>query len=595
MILLRIMRAINRIVGITVLAMCWASAYAHDRAHPLAPPDRSSPRATLTNFLALMDRAYTHWTSESDTDDDRFEREAISRVAHQFFDLDEVAPSVRRNVGRETAVYMKEVLDRIELPPWDQIPDAAMLAATPGMKQWTIPQTEIVLVQLTEGLHQGQWVFSSETDERAPEFYRRVQHLAYKPGASAGLYQLFVSEPGWMIPRGLIRALPEWMHTRAAGQAPWQWAATALTLIVAGASMLFIYRLYGRWSTSQRSVIYYLAALLPISAVVIPQMATDFLSEQVFITGRLFETLDFALDLISLAALVVVILSLTGRIVVALGALSWSKERRLTVQLVQLAIRALGVVGALIAVFEGGRYLGVPLTTLVAGVSVSGLTVALAAQDTLKNLFGSLMILLDRPFQVGDRIKVKGHEGKVESVGLRSTRIRDANGHLISISNEEMARLDSQNISSRSHLRRHEVLRLRANTAPEKVRALAKFVRETLSAHQGLDPKEPPHVQIGFGDNAVTLTMTYHYHSSDAAGFAMFNEEITLQILDCLRREGIELAAAAASNEAPAAAHSSHGAPHDISHESSHESSHEHGKAEAPRHHAHAGHGGGGV
>ena len=63
---------------------------------------------------------------------------------------------------------------------------------------------------------------------------------------------------------------------------------------------------------------------------------------------------------------------------------------------------AVGVAAALVAVFEGGRYVGVPLTTLVAGVSVSGLTVALAAQDTLKNLFGSLMILLDRPFQVGD-------------------------------------------------------------------------------------------------------------------------------------------------------------------------------------------------
>src|SRR6476646_473229 len=168
------MRSINRIFAVALVAVCWGYAVAaHDRAHPLAPPDLSSPRATLTNFLALMDRAYLQWTSERSTEDDRVEREAIARIAHQFFDLSDVAPSVRKNVGRETAVYMKEVLDRIELPPWEQIPDEAMVAAQQGgMNQWTIPQTEITLVRLKEGLREGQWVFRSETDDRAAQFYR---------------------------------------------------------------------------------------------------------------------------------------------------------------------------------------------------------------------------------------------------------------------------------------------------------------------------------------------------------------------------------------------------------------------------------------
>ena len=309
-------------------------------------------------------------------------------------------------------------------------------------------------------------MFSSETDERVPEFYERVKHLAYKPGATEGLYDLFVSEPGWMIPRGLIRALPGWMQARYAGQSLWQWCALVLTLIVTAALMVLIYRITGRVAGGRHGFGYYAGAVFPIFAVIIPQAATDFLSEQVFITGRLFEIVDFALDLVSLGALIVVILGLTNRLATALTALPWSKERQLTAQLAQLAVRAIGIAAALVAVFEGGRYLGVPLTTLIAGVSVSGLTVALAAQDTLKNLFGSLMILLDRPFQVGDLIRIKGHEGRVESVGLRSTRIRDVSGHVVSISNEEMARLDSKNLSSRSHLRRQEVLRLRADTRP---------------------------------------------------------------------------------------------------------------------------------
>ena len=75
-------------------------------------------------------------------------------------------------------MYVKEVLDRIELPPWDQIPDEATLASKPDrVNHWTIPETEITLVRIEEGLHEGQWVFSSETDERAAEFYRLAKHL----------------------------------------------------------------------------------------------------------------------------------------------------------------------------------------------------------------------------------------------------------------------------------------------------------------------------------------------------------------------------------------------------------------------------------
>jgi MscS family membrane protein len=586
------MQAINRIVAVALVGVCWAhsvGAFAHDRAHPLAPPDLSSPRATLTNFLTLMDRAYARWKSEADTDDDRIEREAIARVAHQFFDLSDVAPSIRKNVGRETAVYTKEVLDRVELPPWGEIPDEATIsAAALGMDQWTIPQTEITLVRLKDGLRQGQWVFSSETDERMPEFYRLAKHLPYKAGASEGLYQLFVSEPGWMIPRALIRSLPEWMHARHGGQGLWQWIALMLTLVATAALMVLIYRVTGRLSRGAHGAAYYFAAVLPMFAVILPQMAIEFLSDQVFITGRLFGILDFALDLISLGALVVVILGVTNRIAAALMALPWSKERQLTAQLAQLAVRAIGVTGALIAVFEGGRYLGVPLTTLIAGVSVSGLTVALAAQDTLKNLFGSLTILLDRPFQVGDLIRIKGHEGRVESVGLRSTRIRDANGHVISISNEEMARLDSKNISSRTHLRRHEMLRLRSNSKPAKIRGLVEFIRGLLKDHEGSDPQHPPAVHVGFGDEAVTVAMTYHYGSSNSAAFAAFNEVVTLQILERMQQDGIELAPAQVSHgdvhqPSHAAAHESHQA-HEPLHES-HYGTHEtpHATEHAPR------------
>ncbi len=540
------MQPFCRIAAIVLVMIVWGhgvSVQAQSERHPLEPPDLSSPRATLTNFLALTDGAYQHWKTGGRTFQNRAQRGEFARLAHLFFDLNDIAPSLRNNVGREAAVNMKEVLDRIELPPWAEIPDAEMIEAKPrGLSRWTIPHTEITLVRLKEGPREGQWVFNSEMDDRAAEFYEKVKHRPYKPGASEGLYELFVSEPGWLIPPSWIHALPGWMHARPGGQAIWQWCALVLTLAVTAALMVLIYRIKGRWSMRQSGPAYYLAMVFPVTAVILPQWATDFLSDQVFITGRLFAILDFSLDLVSLGALVVVILGVTSRLATALLVVPWFQPGSVDAHLAQLIVRVIGVAAAVVAVFEGGLYLGVPLTTLVAGVSVGGLTVALAAQDGLKNLFGSLMILLDRPFQVGDEIRIKGHEGTVESVGLRSTRIREDSGHEVSISNEEMARLDSENISRRSHLLRREILRLRPDTPAERIRSFVEFLRGILERHEGFDPNHPPSVRLGISDDAVTVKITYWYHPPNSAAFTAFNERVTLRILEEMAQEGIQLA-----------------------------------------------------
>lgn len=88
-------------LGVTAWLVGFAHAQESSIGHPLAPPDLSSPRATLTNFVALMNDAYFHWKAEGRTYENRLQRAAIARLAHQFFDLNDVAPAVQKNVGRK--------------------------------------------------------------------------------------------------------------------------------------------------------------------------------------------------------------------------------------------------------------------------------------------------------------------------------------------------------------------------------------------------------------------------------------------------------------------------------------------------------------
>jgi MscS family membrane protein len=98
--------------------------------------------------------------------------------------------------------------------------------------------------------------------------------------------------------------------------------------------------------------------------------------------------------------------------------------------------------------------LGINITAAIASLSIGGLAVGLAAQDTLANLFGAIAIFLDKPFKIGDRIQIDNVDGPVESIGLRSTRVRNLDGHLVTIPNKTMGNAPIINIAARPNIER---------------------------------------------------------------------------------------------------------------------------------------------
>lgn len=186
---------------------------------------------------------------------------------------------------------------------------------------------------------------------------------------------------------------------------------------------------------------------------------------------------------------------------------------------------------------------GFQITTILAGLGVGGLAVALACQDTLKNLIGSIMILLDKPYEVGQRIVVKGHDGVVEEIGLRSTKLRLLTGHQTTIPNDEMARLDIENIGRRPHIRRLTNIAIPNNTPLEKIEKAVKVIEEILSNHEGMDPELPPRVYFNeFNRDSLNIMILYWYQPADYWAFLDLNQRVNRQILQEFESEGIKLA-----------------------------------------------------
>lgn len=184
-----------------------------------------------------------------------------------------------------------------------------------------------------------------------------------------------------------------------------------------------------------------------------------------------------------------------------------------------------------------------PITSILAGLGVGGLAVALAGQDTIKNFFGSLVIVGDKPFEIGDRIIFDGYDGPVESVGFRSTKIRTLTGHLVTVPNSEMVNRSVENVGKRPHIRRLANITITYDTPPDKVQRALDIVKGILANHEGMHEDFPPRVYFNeFNDCSLNLIMLYWYHPPDYFRYLEFTERVNLEILERFNAEGIEFA-----------------------------------------------------
>jgi len=214
-------------------------------------------------------------------------------------------------------------------------------------------------------------------------------------------------------------------------------------------------------------------------------------------------------------------------------------------QLVPLLRKALRVFVVIVAaLFLAKNVFKADIGALIAGLGIGGLAFALAAKDTIANVFGSVMILIDRPFRLGDRIKTVGQDGIVEEVGFRSTRIRTLEGHLVTIPNATLATTDIENITERPALKRVLNVTVTYDTPPEKVQRGVDILNEMLAARKEHFAEEFP-ARVYFSDfnaDSLNIVVYYWFVPADWWEYLAFNHEFNMELLRRYNEEGIEFA-----------------------------------------------------
>lgn len=484
------------------------------------PADRATPRATMMGFL------------------EAFYEEGGMERAVAALDLSRVPDDLRAVKGPELAVQLKEVLDRTRLIDPEEIPDDPAGAPYVFLSR---PEGDVVIDRLPN----GEWRFTAATVEAVPDLFHAVEH----DEVVAGLEEERRIALGDVSPGFWMRSkVPPSLRRTTFILEAWQWLgllALALAGIVLDRLVVLLAQvLTGRWlrrRVEQVDPADLHKALRPLGIVamaIVWRLLLPFL----WLPVGVLTALSVAVRFVVAAGAVWAAYRLVDILSAVLEARAARSHNRFDDLLVPLVRKSLKVFIAAIGVVFVADTLDIEISSLLAGLGIGGLAVALAAQDAIKNLFGSLTVLLDRPFSVGDWVVIGDVEGTVEEVGFRSIRVRTFYNSLITLPNANLISASVDNYGARQYRRWSTKLGIAYDTPPERIDAFCEGIRELVRRHPAMR-KDYFHVYLNsFGESSLEILLYVFFEVPDWGEELAARHRLATDVLRLADALGIDIA-----------------------------------------------------
>ncbi len=469
-----------------------------------------SPRSTVAEYLMLC-------------------RAGRFGDAARFLDL----PKERLERGPALARRLSYVLDRFLWIDLDLLsrhpegnredgmpPDVEDLGTIPTD---TIPApVRLVRRYRRDGPH---WLFSASTVDRVDVWYERLEdrflreHLPeplFRPGPKELLWwqwiAVLLSLPVlWAVGYGLSYVTRR-VSARAARKTHTKWDDAFVALIGGPVALGWVL------------VLAY--ALLPLLGLYKP--AWDFMVQTL--------KAGFVLAFFWLLFRVV---GIAGQV---LAASQWTKNNPSAPSLLSIGVRAGRVTVVVFGILAAVAQLGYPVGSLLAGLGIGGLALALAAQKTVENLFGSVSIGIDQPLRVGELVRIGDLQGTVEGIGLRSTRIRTPDRTLVTIPNGKLADMQIETFAPRDRVRLSCVLGLVLGTSAAQMRNVLKGLEGVLRKEPALHQEELIVSLRDIGPASLNIEVNAWFETAGPEEFRRIREACLLAFLDVIEHEGTSLA-----------------------------------------------------
>ena len=489
---------------------------------PTVPAETESPRATLETFLTAM-------------------KASDLKTATDCLDLSRLS-APERELAFVLAGKLWVVMTRMEMPVLQEV------RVDPGGEMYELFSHAAGRIQIgcqRTGDRQGEWLLTRRTvrdiESLYEEFLSRPVHESWK-----GQRLSFGALPSLYIREYVV---PATWRGRFLGLEVWQWIGVLLVLLLGVVIRQLCGFLLPR--ISRRLLEAEGVAMLPQLARKALMPASTFAMLLALWGGMQFLDLGATVMswiwwLLKLAMSVVGVYAAYRLIDVVMGyisaraARSKSRTDDVLIPLIEKTSKVLVV--ALGAVFFVAPALGMQVTPLLAGLGVGGLAISFAAKDTIANFFGSLNVVLDRPFQVGDWVKIGNTEGTVESVGLRSSRIRTFYNSQITVPNAELMTAFIDNMGRRQYRRVRCMISVTYSTTPEQLEAFCEGIRELIRRHP-YTRRDYYHCYVNeFAASSIDILLYCFHEVPDWGTELRERQRLFVDIIRVANRLGVEFA-----------------------------------------------------
>jgi MscS family membrane protein len=427
----------------------------------------------------------------------------------------------------EIALMLLKIYDSRKLMiKLDDIPDDPNYVDPATGKHKFVPFPQLPDIYLVK--KGDKWVYSRETVSKIPKLYDSTHIIDISP---------------------IIDNLSDSWSITFLGLKVWQWVGI-LVFIIVGTLVYFVLRvffgiiLYRLFNKLERKDIFrkYIKPISGPFSIFVVVFLVDVFLIMLQLPIRFAYYISMAIKAIQPIILTVIVLRFTNIVGDILERMAHKTDTKLDNQLVPFARTAMKFIVLVLGVFYVLTNLGIDITPLLAGVSIGGLAVALAAKDTVRNLFGSVTIFVDQPFEVGDWIIFEGIEGTVEEVGIRSTRVRTFYNSLVSVPNGNLADIKIDNMGKRQYRRYVSRISITYDTPPDLIDAFVLGLRKIVESHPNTR-KDFYQIHLNdLGDSSITVLFYIFFEVPDWTKELEARHEVISEVIRLAHDLGVRFA-----------------------------------------------------
>ena len=452
-------------------------------------------------------------------------------------DLSDEVVSSRRAVGMETLGYLLDIMGRIPPPEMvdsnEKSGDGREIEPT-----FRIPGTPLRIVLISEGPDSGQFLFGPQTVRDAPAFFQTVKHRPLRSGLNIESWHSSMRQlAGPMIPATVVAGLPEPLKRSVLGTPIWKVALVLLACLLTGFALRLLH-----WLVSERTQALegksWLALLNPVAllgAVLFLRQAFVF---QIIPTGEFAGVIDVVATVLGHLAMAWLVWTAIRVALETSLRLRRGTARELDANLLRMLSLVSGVVAAVIILAHGLQNLGLPIASILTGLGIGGLAIALAIRPTLENLIGGFVLFLDKPIRVGDWCSFGETVGIVEQIGVRSIQIRALDRTLITIPNAQFADMQIVNRTRRDRMLIDQTIGLRYETTTDQLYLVLARMREACYAHPAIETKTVRIRFAGYGDFALLIEVFIFAKTKDVEEYYAIREDILIRFQGIVQEAG---------------------------------------------------------